>query len=131
MGVFSSTITSTYDPPGIGGGQRTTDPAAFELDRVVDCATDLLDHLAIGRAHIVGLSMSGAYGLWLTGAGAIGALIAQLAARAAMALVRDGGGPCWIPMRRWSSPTSGAADLYVAPNAGQLEDLRTSRPPAS
>src|ERR1700758_659793 len=56
----------TYDPPGIGGGERTTDPAAFELDRVVDYATDLLDHLSIGRSHVVGLSMGGAYGLWLT-----------------------------------------------------------------
>jgi pimeloyl-ACP methyl ester carboxylesterase/UDP:flavonoid glycosyltransferase YjiC (YdhE family) len=55
----------TYDPPGIGGGQRTTDPAAFEFDRVVDYATDLLDHLGIGRTHVVGLSMGGAYGLWL------------------------------------------------------------------
>jgi pimeloyl-ACP methyl ester carboxylesterase/UDP:flavonoid glycosyltransferase YjiC (YdhE family) len=56
----------TYDPPGIGGGERTTDPAAFELDRVVDYATDLLDYLSIGRSHVVGLSMGGAYGLWLT-----------------------------------------------------------------
>ncbi len=56
----------TFDPPGIGGGERTTDPAAFELDRVVDYAIDLLDHLSIGRSHVLGLSMGGAYGLWLT-----------------------------------------------------------------
>jgi len=55
----------TYDPPGIGNGQRTDDAAAFELDRVVDYGVDLLDYLGVGRAGVVGLSMGGAYGLWM------------------------------------------------------------------
>jgi pimeloyl-ACP methyl ester carboxylesterase len=55
----------TFDPPGIGGGERTEDPAAFELDRVVDYAIALLDHLEIGAADAIGLSMGGAYGLWM------------------------------------------------------------------
>jgi pimeloyl-ACP methyl ester carboxylesterase len=56
----------TYDPPGIGSAQRTHEAAAFELDRVVDYAVDLLDHLGVDRAGVVGLSMGGAYGLWMT-----------------------------------------------------------------
>jgi len=55
----------TYDPPGIGGAQRTTDPAAFELDRVVDGAVGVLDHLGLERVPVVGLSMGGSFGLWL------------------------------------------------------------------
>jgi pimeloyl-ACP methyl ester carboxylesterase/UDP-N-acetylglucosamine:LPS N-acetylglucosamine transferase len=57
----------TYDPPGIGSGERTDDPTAFELDRVVDYGVDLLDHLGVDRAGVVGLSMGGAYGLWMAG----------------------------------------------------------------
>ena len=53
-----------FDPPGIGGAERTTDPAAFELDRVVDYGIGLLDHLSVGRADVLGLSMGGSYGLW-------------------------------------------------------------------
>jgi pimeloyl-ACP methyl ester carboxylesterase/UDP-N-acetylglucosamine:LPS N-acetylglucosamine transferase len=55
----------TYDPPGIGSGERTDAPAAFELDRVVDYGVDLLDHLGVAHAGVVGLSMGGAYGLWM------------------------------------------------------------------
>ena len=55
----------TYDPPGIGNGQRTDDAAAFELDRVVDYGVDLLDHLGVADAGVVGLSMGAAYGLWM------------------------------------------------------------------
>jgi pimeloyl-ACP methyl ester carboxylesterase/predicted glycosyltransferase len=58
---------ATFDPPGIGGAERTTEPAAFELDRVVDYGVGLLDHLDISRAGVVGLSMGGAYGLWMAG----------------------------------------------------------------
>ena len=54
-----------WDPPGIGGAERTTDPAAFECDRVVDYAIGLLDHLGIEQADIMGLSLGGTYGLWL------------------------------------------------------------------
>ncbi len=57
----------TYDPPGTGGGERTEDPAAFELDRVVDYGISLLDHLEVTRANVIGLSMGGAYGLWMAG----------------------------------------------------------------
>jgi pimeloyl-ACP methyl ester carboxylesterase/predicted glycosyltransferase len=60
----SSTVI-TYDPPGTGSGERTLEPAAFELDRVVDYGVDLLDHLGVDRAGVVGLSMGGAYGLWM------------------------------------------------------------------
>ncbi len=55
----------TYDPPGIGSGERTTDPAAFECDRVVDYGAGLLDHLGVKQADVVGLSMGGTWGLWL------------------------------------------------------------------
>lgn len=55
----------TWDPPGIGGAERTTDPQAFECDRVVDYAVGLLDHLGIDRADLMGLSMGGTFGLWL------------------------------------------------------------------
>ncbi len=54
-----------YDPPGIGGGERTTDPRAFELDRVIDFGIGLLDHLKIDRADVVGFSLGGAFGLWM------------------------------------------------------------------
>ncbi len=57
----------TFDPRGIGGGERTEDPAAFELDRVVDYGVALLDHLGVAAASVVGLSMGGAYGLWMAG----------------------------------------------------------------
>ena len=57
----------TYDPPGIGGGERTEDPAAFELDRVVDYGIALLDHLGVAATSLVGLSMGGAHGLWMAG----------------------------------------------------------------
>jgi pimeloyl-ACP methyl ester carboxylesterase len=55
----------TYDPPGVGTGERTDDASAFELDRVVDYGIDLLDHLGVDRTGVVGLSMGGAYGLWM------------------------------------------------------------------
>jgi pimeloyl-ACP methyl ester carboxylesterase/predicted glycosyltransferase len=55
----------TWDPPGIGGGVRTTDAAAYELDRIVDFAVGLLDHLAVKRADIVGFSRGGVFGLWM------------------------------------------------------------------
>ncbi len=54
-----------YDPPGIGGGERTTDPRAFELDRVIDYGIGLLDHLEVERADVLGFSLGGAYGLWM------------------------------------------------------------------
>ncbi len=57
----------TFDPPGIGGAERTEDPAAFELDRVVDYGVDLLDLFGVSRANVIGLSMGGAYGLWMAG----------------------------------------------------------------
>ncbi len=57
----------TFDPPGIGRGERTEDAAAFELDRVVDYGIALLDRLGVEATHVVGLSMGGSYGLWMAG----------------------------------------------------------------
>lgn len=54
-----------WDPPGIGGGERTTDPAAFEFDRVIDYGIGLLDYLDIERTSIMGFSLGGAFGLWM------------------------------------------------------------------
>ncbi len=54
-----------YDPPGIGGGERTTDPRAFEVDRIIDFGIDVLDHLGIERTDVLGFSLGGAYGLWM------------------------------------------------------------------
>ena len=55
----------TFDPPGIGGGERTLDARAFEVDRVIDYAVGLLDHLEIERADVLGFSLGGGYGLWM------------------------------------------------------------------
>jgi pimeloyl-ACP methyl ester carboxylesterase/UDP:flavonoid glycosyltransferase YjiC (YdhE family) len=55
----------TFDPPGIGGGERTLDTRAFEADRVVDYAIGLLDHLGIERTDVLGFSLGGGFGLWL------------------------------------------------------------------
>jgi pimeloyl-ACP methyl ester carboxylesterase len=55
----------TYDTPGNGGGERTTDPAAYEMDRIVDYAVGLLDHLSIAQADVIGFSRGSRTGLWL------------------------------------------------------------------
>ncbi|MGH9176135.1 MAG: alpha/beta fold hydrolase, partial [Vicinamibacterales bacterium] len=55
----------TYDPPGNGLAERTTDPAAFEYDRIVDQAVGVLDHLGIERAGVVGFSRGSDYGITL------------------------------------------------------------------
>ena len=47
-----------HDIPGNGVAERTTDPRAFEADRIADQTIDLLDHLQIARADLVGLSSS-------------------------------------------------------------------------
>ena len=56
---------SSIYPPGIGGAERTTDPAAFALDQVVDDAVAVLDHLRLQRVPVLGLSMGGSHGLWM------------------------------------------------------------------
>lgn len=53
----------TFDAPGNGGGERTTDPRAFEYDRIVDQAVALLDHLGVQHADVIGFSRGCAYGL--------------------------------------------------------------------
>ncbi len=55
----------TFDMPGNGRGERTTDPAAFEYERVSRQALGILDHLDIERASLVGYSRSCAYCIWL------------------------------------------------------------------
>ena len=54
-----------WDPPGIGGGERTTDPAAYEFDRVIDYGIGLLDHLGIERSAVMGFSLGGPFCLWM------------------------------------------------------------------
>ena len=54
-----------FDPPGIGGGERTLDSRAFEVDRVIDYAVGVLDHLGIERADVLGFSLGGGFGLWM------------------------------------------------------------------
>lgn len=55
----------TFDSPGNGAGERTTDPRAYQYDRIVDQAIGLLDHLGIRQADVIGYSRGCAYGLWL------------------------------------------------------------------
>jgi len=55
----------TFDPPGNGAGERTTDPRAYEYDRIVDQAIGLLDHLGIAQAAVVGFSRGCDYGISL------------------------------------------------------------------
>jgi pimeloyl-ACP methyl ester carboxylesterase len=55
----------TYDPPGNGRGERTTDPAAYEFDRIVDQGIGLLDHLGVAQADVVGVSRGCVFGLWM------------------------------------------------------------------
>lgn len=53
----------TFDSPGNGRAERTTDPHAFAYDRIVDQAIGLLDHLHVERANVIGFSRGCAYGL--------------------------------------------------------------------
>ena len=55
----------TYDSPGNGLAQRTTDPAAFEYDRIVDQGIALLDHLGVEQADVLGYSRGSVYGIWM------------------------------------------------------------------
>lgn len=55
----------TFDPPGNGLGERVTDPAAFEYNRIVDQAVGLLDHLDILATDVLCFSRSCHYGLLL------------------------------------------------------------------
>ncbi len=52
-----------YDCPGNGLAERTLDERAFEVDRIVDQGIDLLDHLGVPRADVVGFSASTARGV--------------------------------------------------------------------
>lgn len=55
----------TYDSAGNGSAERTTDPRAFEYDRIVDQAVGLLDHLYIAQTSVIGLSRGCVHGLWM------------------------------------------------------------------
>ena len=50
-----------YDSPGNGLAERTEDQRAFEYDRVADQGVDLLDHLGIARADVLGFSRGASY----------------------------------------------------------------------
>ncbi len=51
-----------YDAPGNGLAERTEDDRAFQNDRVVDQGIDLLDHLRIAQAGVLGFSRGASYG---------------------------------------------------------------------
>jgi pimeloyl-ACP methyl ester carboxylesterase len=55
----------TYDAPGNGLAERTTDPAAFQYDRIVDQGIALLDHLGVQQADVLGYSRGSVYGIWM------------------------------------------------------------------
>jgi pimeloyl-ACP methyl ester carboxylesterase len=55
----------TFDAPGNGRSQRTTDPAAYEYERVARQGLGVLDQLGIERASLLGFSRSCAYCIWL------------------------------------------------------------------
>lgn len=52
-----------YDPRG--HGQSQTPAGGYSIDRLGRDAVALLDHLAIERAHFVGVSLGGMVGQWL------------------------------------------------------------------
>jgi pimeloyl-ACP methyl ester carboxylesterase/predicted glycosyltransferase len=55
----------TYDGPGNGRSDRPLDPAAYDHDRQVRYAVDVLDATDTEKAVVVGLSMGGCWGLQL------------------------------------------------------------------
>jgi pimeloyl-ACP methyl ester carboxylesterase len=55
----------TFDAPGTGRSVRSTDPAAYEFERVARQGLGVLDHLGIQRASMLGVSRSCAYCIWL------------------------------------------------------------------
>jgi pimeloyl-ACP methyl ester carboxylesterase len=57
----------TYDGPGNGLSDRTLDPGAYEHDRQVQYALDVLDATGTDRAVVVGLSLGALWGLQLAG----------------------------------------------------------------
>jgi pimeloyl-ACP methyl ester carboxylesterase len=56
----------TFDTAGNGLGERTTNPAAFEYDRIVRQIVGVLDHLAIERASVIGYSRGCDYAILLS-----------------------------------------------------------------
>jgi pimeloyl-ACP methyl ester carboxylesterase len=52
-----------FDTAGNGLGERTTDPAAFEYERIVRQVTGVLDHLAIEHVSVIGFSRGCDYGI--------------------------------------------------------------------
>jgi pimeloyl-ACP methyl ester carboxylesterase/UDP:flavonoid glycosyltransferase YjiC (YdhE family) len=57
----------TFDSPGNGRGQRTTDPAAYEYARISRQAAGLLDHLGTPRADLISVSRGSLSALDLAG----------------------------------------------------------------
>ena len=57
----------TYDSPGNGAAERTTNVAAFEYDRIVDQGIGLLDHLGVARAAVIAISRGCWYALDMAG----------------------------------------------------------------
>ncbi len=57
----------TYDGPGNGRSDRPVDPAAYDSDRQVEYALDVLDSTRTDRAVVVGLSLGALWALHLAG----------------------------------------------------------------
>jgi len=57
----------TYDSPGNGAAERTTNVAAFEYDRIADQGIGLLDHLGVARAAVIAISRGCCYALDMAG----------------------------------------------------------------
>jgi len=55
----------TYDGPGNGRSDRTTDPAAYTLDAGTECALAVMDTTETERAALISLSQGGQWALWL------------------------------------------------------------------
>ena len=56
----------TFDGPGNGRSERTTDPAAYTVEADCEAALSVLDATGTGQAVVVSLSQGGGRALWLS-----------------------------------------------------------------